>query len=121
VDIDATDGSASITTVKADCSLANWSANLDLSSLADGTDNITITVTHTDSVGNTGSVFDTTSKDSSPPVLVSIEVTPPTPSIGLNYDQQFTATGTYSDESAVDITDSVTWTSSAAGVATIGE
>ena len=44
--------------------------------------------------------------------LVSIAVTPPNPQIVYQTQQQFTATGTYSDLSTQDITNSVTWLSS---------
>ena len=54
-----------------------------------------------------------------PAVLVSIQVTPPTPSIAAGRTQQLTATGIYSDNSKQDLTSSVTWSSSNAGVATI--
>ena len=53
------------------------------------------------------------------PTLVSIAVTPTNPSIAVGGHQQFTATGTYSDQSRKDLTNSVTWTSSAPSVATI--
>ena len=52
-------------------------------------------------------------------VLVSIAVTPSSPSIPLGTGQQFTATGTYSDASVQDLTAAVTWSSSATGVATV--
>jgi uncharacterized protein YjdB len=51
--------------------------------------------------------------------LVSIAVTPVNPSIAPGTTEAFKATGTYSDSSTQDITDTVTWSSSAAGVATI--
>ena len=54
------------------------------------------------------------------PGLVSIAVTPTNPSIAVGKQQQFTATGTFSDGSRKDLTSSVTWTSSAPSVATIG-
>ena len=44
--------------------------------------------------------------------LVSIAVTPANPTIQSNMEQQFSATGTYSDASTQDITNNVTWTSS---------
>ena len=44
--------------------------------------------------------------------LVSIAVTPATPAIVLQTRQQFTATGTFSDSSTQNITDTVTWSSS---------
>jgi trimeric autotransporter adhesin len=51
--------------------------------------------------------------------LVSIAVTPAAPAIAPGTTQAFRATGTYSDNSTQDITGSVTWSSSATGVATI--
>jgi hypothetical protein len=53
------------------------------------------------------------------PTLVSIAVTPPAPSIALGAQQQFIATGTYSDGSTQILTASVTWTSANTAVATI--
>jgi len=54
-----------------------------------------------------------------PPTLLSIAVSPANPSIPVGGTQQFTATGTSSDGSTQNLTNSVTWTSSAPGVATI--
>ena len=51
--------------------------------------------------------------------LQSIAVAPSHPSLAKGLTLQFTATGTYSDASARDITASVTWTSSKPAVATI--
>jgi hypothetical protein len=51
--------------------------------------------------------------------LQSIAITPAQPSIARGTQQQFTATGTYSDNSTQDLTQSVTWGSSSAGVAAI--
>src|ERR1700722_1536487 len=53
------------------------------------------------------------------PTLVSIAVTPASPSIQNGATQQFTDTGTYSDTSTNNITSAVTWSSSNSGVATI--
>ena len=53
------------------------------------------------------------------PALVSIAVTPATPSVPAGRTQQFTATATYADNSTQDITASVTWTSSTPAAATI--
>jgi 6-phosphogluconolactonase (cycloisomerase 2 family) len=53
------------------------------------------------------------------PSLVSIAVTPGTPSIAAGLSQQFAATGTYSDSSTAVITSSVTWGSATTSVATI--
>src|ERR1700691_1335575 len=51
--------------------------------------------------------------------LVSIAVTPANPSIAKGTTEQFTATGTFSDNSTQNLTGSVTWTSQTGGVATI--
>ena len=55
----------------------------------------------------------------SSPSLVSIAITPADATLLLGALQQFTATGTYSDNSSQDITDSVTWSSSDTSVASI--
>jgi trimeric autotransporter adhesin len=54
-------------------------------------------------------------------ILVSITVTPANPDLLLGTVQQFTATGTFSDQSTQDITGSVTWASSNTSVASIRE
>ncbi len=51
--------------------------------------------------------------------LVSIAVTPVNPTIGTTSTEQFTATGTFSDNSTQDLTTTVTWNSSNTGVATV--
>lgn len=51
--------------------------------------------------------------------LSSIAVTPANPSVAKGSVQQFTATGTYSDGTLLDVTTQVTWSSSATTVATI--
>ena len=53
------------------------------------------------------------------PTLMSIAVTPANPTIPTGGTQQFTATGTYSDQSTQNITTQVTWSSSNTSVATI--
>lgn len=52
-------------------------------------------------------------------VLVSIAITPADPQIILGTLNQFTAIGTYSDQSTKDITSSVTWSSSNQNIASI--
>jgi len=54
-----------------------------------------------------------------PPTLLSIAVTPSTPTILTGTTQQFTATGTYSDGSTQNLTSQTTWASSNTSVATI--
>ncbi len=51
--------------------------------------------------------------------LQSIAVTPTSPSIAKGATQQFTATGTYSDNSTANISNSVTWNSATTVTATI--
>jgi hypothetical protein len=53
------------------------------------------------------------------PTLMSITVTPAAPSIAKGTTQQFTATGTYSDNSTKDLTATATWASATAATATI--
>lgn len=54
-----------------------------------------------------------------PPTLVSIAVTPALPAVNVGQNQQFTATGTYSDGTTKDITSAVTWASATTTVATM--
>src|SRR5437870_10335139 len=49
--------------------------------------------------------------------LVSIAIAPQNPSIVLGASQQFTATGTYTDGTAQDVTTAVNWASSNPAVA----
>jgi hypothetical protein len=53
------------------------------------------------------------------PYLTTITVNPATPSVAAGRTQQFTALGTFSNGATRDMTSLVTWTSSAAPVATI--
>jgi trimeric autotransporter adhesin len=59
------------------------------------------------------------SSSSSTPTLTSIAVTPASPSITVGQTQQFTATGTYSNNTTQDLTATATWTSSTTSTATI--
>src|SRR5207244_9232707 len=61
----------------------------------------------------------TTNLTVGPPNLVSIAVTPANPLVNKGNTRQFTATGTYTDNSTQNLTNTATWTSSAGGVATI--
>jgi uncharacterized protein YjdB len=51
--------------------------------------------------------------------LVSVQVAPPTASIGIGVEQQFTATALYSDASSQDVSATGTWVSSDEAVATV--
>ena len=55
----------------------------------------------------------------SPAVLLSIAVTPANPSIAQKTNEQFTADGTFSDNSTENLTSQVTWASATTSVATI--
>lgn len=67
----------------------------------------------------TGAVTGTTNTTVVDAGLTRIAVTPPTATAAKGTTQQFTATGTYTDNSTQDITASVTWTSSSTATATI--
>ena len=54
-------------------------------------------------------------------LLMSITITPTDESIILSQTQQFTAIGTYSDDSTEDITSSVTWDPCDTSVITLDE
>jgi hypothetical protein len=79
--------------------------------LAMGTSNITATLNGVTTPVDTLQV--------TAPALLSIAVTPASPSIVDGMTQQFTATGTYTAGSTQNITTSVTWNSATATVATI--
>ena len=79
-------------------------------SVAAGTTTITAAI---------GGVSASTILTVTPATLLSLAVSPTNPSISLGSPQQFTVTGTYSDNSTQDVTISATWTSSAASVASI--
>ncbi len=66
-----------------------------------------------------GSISGTTTLTVNPATLVSIAITPLNAGIAKGTNQQFTATGTYSDNTTQNLTASVTWSSSNTGVATI--
>lgn len=69
-----------------------------------------------------GSLSSTSSNPSNPtvtPSLTAITVTPGSQTIAAGSQEQFKATGTYSDHSSKDLTSSVAWSSSAGTVASI--
>jgi hypothetical protein len=66
-----------------------------------------------------GAVSGSTTLTVTSAVITSITVTPATPNIPLGIAQQFAAMGTFSDGSMQDVTDVVTWKSSATSVASI--
>lgn len=68
---------------------------------------------------SSGSVSGSTGLTVTPATLVSIAVIPANPSIANGTSQQFTATGTYTDNSTSDLTSSVAWGSANLNVASI--
>ena len=92
--------------------MATFAAN---SSVATATAEGTVTITATSTLGTAG----TTPLTITAPVLMSIAVTPATAKIYQGGTQQFTATGTFSDNSTQDLTSTVSWGTSNGAVATI--
>ncbi len=100
--------SASWTTTNT--SIATVSSQGVASSVALGSTTVTAT---------SGTISGSTTLTVSPAVLVSIAVTPAIPTIPLGTTEAFTATGTYTDGSTQNITDTVQWSSDTPTVATI--
>jgi IPT/TIG domain/Bacterial Ig-like domain (group 2)/Galactose oxidase, central domain/Kelch motif len=73
------------------------------------TGNVVVTVSGVASNGSSFTVL----------TLVSISVTPQSPVVTVGNSQQFTATGTYSDNSTQNLTATATWTSLVSGVAAV--
>jgi YVTN family beta-propeller protein len=100
--------SSSDTTV---ASISNASGSNGLASSAgQGTATITATL---------GTISGSTGLTVTAATLVSIAITPLSPSITDGTTQQFTATGTYTDNSTQNVTASVTWTSSDTTIASV--
>ncbi len=71
ITIDASDSIAgSIAAINTSCLVGSWNESINLSSLADGV--ITILVSHSDAVNNTGSDSDTTTKDATAPSVTLV-------------------------------------------------
>ncbi|WP_063656835.1 beta strand repeat-containing protein [Aliivibrio fischeri] len=95
-----------------DTSLATISAQGLASGVAIG-NNIDIKATLGSTTSNTA-VLNVTAAD-----VVSIQITPPSASVAKGNSQQYTATGTYTDDTTADISSSVNWFSSDTSVASI--
>jgi uncharacterized protein YjdB len=95
-------------------SLSTAYATVDSSGLVTGVSAGSSTITAT-----IGSTHGTAIATVSSALLTSIVITPATASIATGQSQSFTASGIFSDGSTTDITNSVTWNSSAASVATV--
>jgi uncharacterized protein YjdB len=84
------------------------------SGLAAGVGIGTATITAT-----SGSINASATLNVGQPTLVSLAITPANPSFALGTTQPFTATGTYSDGSTLDLTNSATWTTTDNTIATV--
>ncbi len=104
------DLTSQVTWASATTSVATINATGLASGVATGTSTISATLD-----GITGSTVLTVSAAA----LQSIAVTPANPSITKGTTEQFTATGTFSDNSTQDLTSQVTWASATPSVATI--
>jgi subtilisin family serine protease len=108
-DASTADITSSVTWASSDTAVAT----IDLVGLAIGEGAGTTTITaSSNSISDTATLTVTLA-------LESIAVTPESASIPKGLTQQYTAMGTYSDDSTADITSSVTWESSDTAVATI--
>jgi hypothetical protein len=74
----------------------------------------------TTAMATLGSIAGSATLNVTPAVLISISVSPAIPSIPLGAQQQFNATGTFSDGTTQNLTSTAQWNSDTASVATIG-
>ena len=110
-----TDNSTQNLTNSATWSTANTAvATINAQGLARG-----VAVGNTTVTATSGSISGSTAVNVTPAALVSIAVTPANPSVSAGTQEQFTATGTYTDNSTQNLTNSVTWGSSNTAVATV--
>ena len=78
-----------------------------------------LTAKAVDSTGASATANGTINIAPAPVTLVSIAVTPASVSLGRNGTQQYTATGTYSDNSTQNLTNSVAWTSGSPSIVSV--
>jgi hypothetical protein len=101
-------------------SLVTWGssssavASITTAGLANALSQGTTTVSAT-----SGSITGSTGLTVGPPALVSIALTPSSPTVAVGSTQQFTATGTFTDGSTQNISTTVNWSSAAPQVSTI--
>jgi len=101
---------SSVTWTSSTSGVATISSNGITTSVGPGQTTITATA---------GSVIGSTTLNVNSAILTSIAVSPSAPTIALGAVQQFIATGTFSDGSKQNLTNSVTWNSSSSTVATV--
>jgi hypothetical protein len=97
---------------------ASWSSSTGVAKISAGLAT-SVSQGSTTIAATLGTVQGSTTLTVTAPALTSISVTPSNPSIALGLQQQFTATGTYTDGSTQNVTGTVSWSSSATGMATI--
>jgi trimeric autotransporter adhesin len=97
------------------------SMNAAVASIGNGGVATTLSPGATTIMASFGRMVGSTSLTVTPAVLVSIGVTPTNPSIASGLTDGFRATGIYSDNSAHDVTGTVTWSSSDATVASVSQ
>ena len=101
-------------------SAATWNSSNTAIATVDSTGFATTLTTGTTTISAvSGSITGSTVVTVTSAVILSITVAPVSLSLPIGSVQQFTATGTFSDASTQDITNSGTWTSSTGTVATI--
>ena len=103
-----------VTWASSDGAVANVSNAAGSNGFATTTSAGSTTVSATSGGVSGGTVFTVTDA-----TLVSIDVSPATPSVASGLPQQFTATGLFTDTSIQDLTTQVTWASSDGTVATV--
>lgn len=109
---------STVTWSSSDATVATISNGVSTQGTATGVAAGTVTITATSSAIS-GSITGTATLKVTSATLVSIAVTPAGMSIPLGVQQQFTATGTFSDSTTQNITGTVTWASSASTIASI--
>jgi hypothetical protein len=110
-DASARNITTSVTWASSSASVATISAGGLASGVGTGTSSISATLSGVTSPSDTLTVTGAT--------LVSIAVTPTNPSVAKGATEQFTATGTFSDGSLLDLTASASWSSSSPAVASV--
>jgi hypothetical protein len=101
---------AGVTWSSSNAAVASVTSSGMASALAQGTANVSASV---------GSISGSAQLTVTSPILTSITVAPNAIWVGVGSNKQFTATGTFTDSSTQDITQSVTWSSSNASLGTV--
>ncbi len=109
------DVTASVTWSSSSRSIATISNTAGSNGMATSLDSGTTMVT-----ANSGNISGSTTLTVTSAALVSVAVAPTNPSIVAGTDQQFSATGTFSNNATQDLTSAASWESSATSIATIG-